>query len=157
MIRTCLLGLIPLMLAACGDGGGSGGTAGAPAEPEPLTEAEKQAILAEMPPVYQDADLERGRQQFMKCRSCHTIAEGGMNMVGPNLHGVFGREVGTKEGFNYSSALKEADFIWEPDHLEQWLADPKGYLPGNRMSFVGIANEEDRHALIAYLKVETSR
>ena len=149
-----------LVLAGCGDRGSDSAapqaseTASAP-EPRVLTEEERSAILASLPAPYSEADPDNGRRVFARCRSCHTLPEGGPNMTGPNLWGVFGREAGSVEGYNYSSALREADFTWTAEQLDQWLNDPRGFLPGNKMSFAGVRDETDRRDLIAWLKLET--
>ncbi|MEO1040404.1 MAG: cytochrome c family protein [Pseudomonadota bacterium] len=134
----------------------------APPTPEPAPEPEEEAvderaatILAALGEPYISADLRNGQRRFRLCQSCHTLPEDGRHMVGPNLYGLFSRNVGDAEDFRYSNALQEADFAWTPAELEQWLANPRGYLPGNRMSFAGVRNEDDRHDLIAYLAVET--
>ena len=113
------------------------------------------AILAELGAPYMDANLDRGRRLFRQCTSCHTLSEGGRHLIGPNLHAMFGRVVGTADGFGYSDALQDAEFTWSADELDQWLANPNSYLPGNRMSFAGYRKEEDRRDVIAYLAVET--
>lgn len=124
--------------------------AAAPAEAEP------SAQFADLPEPYKSADYARGERQFKLCVACHLLTEEGGHRVGPNLHGMFGRQVGTAEGFGYSNALMEADFEWTPEQLNDWLENPRTFLPGNRMSFSGVRREEDRTALIAYLMVETS-
>lgn len=126
----------------------------APAAPE-LTDAEKQALLASLPAPYNTGNLENGRKQFALCRSCHNITPGGPNATGPNLYGVFGRQAGTHEGFNYSDAVKGAGFVWDAEKLNSWLTDPRGFLPGNRMTFAGVKDPQKRIDLIAYLKVES--
>ncbi len=141
-----------LGLAACGQGGGD---TSAPAAPSPPSEAEQQAVLASLPAPYNTADLENGRRQFGLCRSCHTVVEGGPNMTGPNLHGVFGRPAASVEGYRYSDALQNAGFVWDAERLDAWLANPRTYLPGNRMTFVGLDDPKKRIDLIAYLKVES--
>lgn len=113
--------------------------------------------LAALPAPYNTADLENGQRKFALCRSCHTITEGGPNMTGPNLYGVFGRTAGTAEKFNYSDAVKAAGFKWDAAHLDKWLADPRADLPGNRMTFVGLKDPKDRTDVIAYLMIETAR
>ena len=131
--------------------------AAAPAAPAPkvLSDAEKTALLATLPAPYNAGDLANGKMKFGLCRSCHTITPGGANGVGPNLYGVFGRKAGTHEDYNYSDAVKSAGFVWDAEHLDQWLAKPREFLPGTKMSFAGVKNEKDRVDLIAYLKVET--
>ncbi len=145
------------LLASCGDkqeaAPAAEQKAAAPA-PAP-TEAEKQALLASLPAPYNTADLENGRKKFALCRSCHTLPEGGPNMTGPNLHGVFGRQIGTGADYKYSDAAKNAGFIWDAGKLDAWLAAPKTFLPGNKMAFMGVKDPKDRADLIAYLKVET--
>ncbi|MEE2567729.1 c-type cytochrome [Hyphobacterium marinum] len=173
MTRSALLASC-LFLAACGDPssgsevetpqlptGESGSETQAPQgtlESDPLVEDAAQDMatrLAALPAPYSEADLANGARQFRRCTSCHTIGEGGPHRVGPNLHGLFRRTAGEAEGFNYSPALREAGFDWTPDHLDAWLADPRGYIPGNRMSFVGLRDADDRRDVIAYLLLET--
>jgi cytochrome c len=145
------------VLAACSqpatpEGGATASTAAAPAA---AVDPAKAALLASLPAPYNTGDLENGQKQFQLCRSCHTIAEGGANMTGPNLYGIFGRTAGTVEKFRYSEPLKASGIVWDGAKLDQWLADPRGFLPGNRMSFMGVKDAKDRIDLIAYLKVET--
>lgn len=103
-----------------------------------------------------NADLNKGKRVFLRCRSCHNIAEGEAHKQGPNLYGMFGRKVGSVDDFkNYSDALKTADFIWSRDRLDAWLQSPREFLPGNRMSFVGLPKADDRINLIGYLLAET--
>lgn len=125
------------------------------ATPAPVVDPAKAALLVSLPAPYNTGDLENGQRQFQLCRSCHTITEGGANMTGPNLYGLFGRTIGTAEKFRYSEPVKAAGFTWDAAKLDQWLADPRGFLPGNRMSFMGVKDPKDRTDLIAYLKVET--
>ena len=127
-------------------------TAAAAGEP---SDNEKAKLLASLPAPYNTGDLENGKRKFAMCRSCHTINQGGPNMTGPNLYGVFGRKAGAVEGFAYSDAVKAAGFIWDADHLDKWLADPRGFMPGTKMSFMGLKEPKDRIDVIAYLKVET--
>ena len=154
------------MIAACGGSGADESTPPAatatPAAtvtpvPAPVAVApvEPGVEFASLPAPYNTADYARGKRTFKLCQSCHLTAEGAGNLVGPNLHGLFGREVGSLEGFAYSDALEDADFIWEPHHLDEWLTNPRAYLPGNRMSFAGVRKPEDRLGLIAYLMLET--
>lgn len=97
-------------------------------------------------------DAAAGEKAFNKCKACHTIEQGGANRVGPNLHGVVGREAGAVQGFSYSKPIQETDVSWTEDNLDKYLADPKGFIPGNKMAFPGIKNEAERQNIIAYLK-----
>ncbi|MEO0450144.1 MAG: cytochrome c family protein [Pseudomonadota bacterium] len=126
----------------------------APAPAETVETAASEAFAA-LPEPYKSADYNRGRRTFKLCQSCHTIAEGGPNLVGPNLYGMFGREIGAVEGFGYSKAIEESDIVWTPEILSQWLESPRNFLPGNRMSFAGVRKDEDRTAVIAYIMSET--
>jgi cytochrome c len=101
------------------------------------------------------ADPDKGRVLFLQCRACHSLEQGGMNKVGPNLWGFFGRKAGQAEGFDYSEAVKNSAIIWSAETLDAWLARPSEFLPGNRMVFVGIRRPEDRANLIAFLQRET--
>ena len=119
------------------------------------TDVEKAAALAALPAPYNTGDLDHGKQVFAVCKSCHTIVPGGANMTGPNLYGMFGRKPGTAEGYKYSDVVKAATFTWDAEHLDQWLTSPKTFMPGTKMTFIGVKDAKDRVDLIAYLKVET--
>lgn len=100
-------------------------------------------------------DAAAGQKVFNACKACHTIDAGGPNRVGPNLHGVFGRKAGTADGFKYSPALKDSDVVWDEAHLDAYLKDPKGTIPGNRMAFAGVKKDDQRKDLIAYLRSQS--
>ena len=94
---------------------------------------------------------ERGAELWAKCKSCHTIEKGGRNIVGPNLHGVFGRRAGTAPAYSYSPAMKAANFVWTDETLDRYLAETVNFLPGTKM-YGGLAIKQDRLDLIAWLK-----
>lgn len=100
---------------------------------------------------YSDADRSSGEKQAQMCRACHSFDEGGPNMIGPALHGFFGKKVGSRSGFEYSAVMRDADFVWTPEALNAWLAQPGRFLPGNRMAFAGVLKQDDRDELIAFL------
>lgn len=156
MIRMLALALPMVALAACSDEEGPRAATHGGA-PQSAQDEGARRVLAALGEPYAQADLEAGRQHFRRCATCHTLGEGGRDGVGPNLHGLFGRQAGEHGGFAYSPALREADFAWSPDELDAWLNDPRGYLPGNRMSFAGLREAQDRRDLIGYLAVETAR
>lgn len=98
-----------------------------------------------------DDDVAAGQAVFKRtCAICHTV-EAGKNKIGPSLAGVVGRKSGSLEGFKYSDAMKKADITWSADTLDKYLADPKGFIPGNRMAFAGVKKADDRKAVIDYL------
>src|SRR5205823_14699121 len=80
------------------------------------------------------ADTAAGQTQFNKCKICHSL-EAGKNMVGPDLHGIFGRKAGTSNGFSYSEAMKNSGIVWDDDTLTKYLRDPKAVSPGGRCRF----------------------
>lgn len=102
-------------------------------------------------PRYRDADFEYGQRLAMQCRACHSFDAGGPNLTGPNLHGFFGKRVGSVERYDYSPALEAADFIWTPEALDAWLAQPATFLPGNRMIYLGLNNPAERDAIVSAL------
>lgn len=159
MRRMLLATVLITALAACGQSAPPASSSTPPAAataPTGPSPEQIQAALAALPAPYNAANYEAGRRVFAQCRSCHTINAGGQNRVGPNLHGVFGREIGSVEGFNYSRPVQDADFVWDGDRLDHWLANPQTFLPGNRMAFAGVRDEAQRRDLIAYLMVESA-
>lgn len=106
-------------------------------------------------PALADGDAAAGEKVFARCKACHTIEAGGPSRVGPNLHGVVGREAGGVEGFKYSKAMQESGVTWTEDNLEKYLADPRAFIKGNRMAFPGLKKEDDLENVIAYLKANS--
>ncbi len=94
----------------------------------------------------------RGKMVFLRCAACHAITPGAPIKVGPNLSGVVGRAAGAVPRFNYSPAMRAARLRWDDATLDRWLARPAGVVPGTSMVFAGLANADDRRAVIAYLK-----
>ena len=109
-----------------------------------------------LPAAAQDAAA--GQRVFNQCRACHTINAGGRSMVGPNLHGVVGREAGSVGGFRYSRPMQEKheqDFVWTEENLRAYIRDPKAVVPGGSMSYPGLRNDQQLNDLIAYLKSQS--
>lgn len=109
------------------------------------------ALASLSQPAAAAGDAKEGEKVFKKCAICHTLEPGGKK-VGPSLHGVFGRTSGTLDGFNYSKAMKEAAIVWSEETIDQYLADPKGFIPKNKMIFPGLKKADERADVIAYLK-----
>ncbi len=112
------------------------------------------AVAALTLSAHADGDAEKGESVFKKCRACHAIGEGAKNKVEPVLNGVVGRTAGTAEDFKYSPAMIEAGeggMVWTNETLAQYLADPRGFVPKNRMAFAGLKKDEDVQNVIAYL------
>ena len=97
-------------------------------------------------------DASAGEKSFNKCRSCHQVGETAKNTVGPILNGLFGRKSGTVEGYNYSEANKSAALMWDEAIFADYIKDPKGKVPGTKMIFAGIKNEQEIKDLTAFLK-----
>ncbi|MGQ0485192.1 MAG: c-type cytochrome [Hyphomicrobiales bacterium] len=101
-------------------------------------------------------DAEKGATVFKKCLACHTV-EGTAKKLGPSLKGIVGRKAASVEGYKYSDAMlaKAAEgVIWDEATLAAYLPDPKGFVPGTKMSFPGLKNPEDVADLIAFLKTK---
>ena len=115
-------------------------------------EEEVESVL----PLLASADPSAGEGVFRRCQACHTTEEGGANRVGPNLWDVVDRAIASHEGFGYSAALEEfsegGEVTWTYEHLDHFLHDPRGYVPGTAMAFAGLNNVEDRANVIAYLR-----
>jgi cytochrome c len=99
-------------------------------------------------------DAQAGTQVFAQCKICHSL-EAGKNLVGPSLHGLFGRKSGSVPGFSYSAAMKNANVTWDDDTLRKYLSDPKAFVPGDKMAFPGVKDPKKLTDLLAYLKDAT--
>jgi cytochrome c len=121
---------------------------------EGVVEENGKGEAAAEPPIaamLASADAGRGEQAFGKCKSCHTVTQGGANGLGPNLWGVMGAPLGHSAGFAYSEALKGKGGNWDWEQMSQWLRNPRAYAPGTKMTFAGISDPQERADLILYL------
>jgi cytochrome c len=166
MKRNFLMGAAALAslatLSACG--GANKAEAPAPAATEDAmavetpaateTPADAAAAGATLEYASFTADAAAGEKVFAACRTCHVFDEG-VNRVGPSLHKVVGRAAGSVAGYTYSDANKNSGITWTPQVLFEYLKDPKAYVPGTKMAFPGVKNDQDRANLVAYLEQQS--
>ena len=124
-------------------------------------EAGGAAAGPQLPPdwgtVLPATDVAKGQAVFAKCQSCHKVDD--TNGTGPGLNAIVGRAPASHAGFAYSDPMKAfsaANPRWDYDHLNEFLAAPGKYIPGTKMTFVGLKNVDDRVAVIAYLHTLSS-
>jgi cytochrome c len=106
--------------------------------------------------TFAQGDPAQGEKVYDKCKACHAVDEP-QNKVGPHLVGVFGRQAGSVGDFRYSNALKDSGITWNEQTIAAFVADPRGYIKGNRMAFAGLKSDEEIADLIAYLKQATAK
>jgi cytochrome c len=119
---------------------------GVEAEGEGAAEAEKPIAF-----YLQTADAAKGEQVFKKCAACHNADPGGANALGPALFGTMGKQLAHHPGFAYSDALKGVGGTWDWDNMSAWLANPKKFAPGTKMTFAGLSNPQDRADIMLFL------
>src|SRR3990170_2412327 len=102
------------------------------------------------------ADPAKGEQVFKKCAACHNADPGGPNALGPNLYCVMGKPHAAHPGFAFSDALKGVPGTWTWDAMSAWLANPKKYAPGTKMTFAGLGNPQDRADVMAFLNARSA-
>lgn len=147
MYRASLIALSTLALIACGSGGDSA--------VDNASDVTATTVAAPSPAVAAMTSMERGAILYKRCRACHTLDQDGRNKVGPNLWGIFGQTAGTREDFNYSAAMAGSEIVWTDATISAYLEAPNTYIPRNRMSFAGLRKEQDRLAVIEYLRANT--
>ena len=97
-------------------------------------------------------DAAAGEKGFVQCKACHQIGENAKNAVGPVLNGVIGRHSGTVEGYSYSAANKNSGLTWDEATFREYIKDPRAKVPGTKMVFAGVKDDQKVSDLIAYLK-----
>jgi cytochrome c len=107
--------------------------------------------------VHEGADAASGQQVFNNvCRTCHTTKEGD-NRLGPHLYRIVGRKAGSLPDYGYSSAMKDAGFVWDKQKLERFIANPEELVPGNSMKpYAGLASADDRARIVFFLQSVTA-
>ncbi len=114
-----------------------------------------EVAKGELPRRFQLKDgMGLGALQFArKCSVCHTLTPDGANRAGPTLYKVFGRKVGTVEGYKYSQALSGADYVWNEETIGRLFSEgPENFAPGTKMPLQKMSKAGERNALIAFLK-----
>jgi cytochrome c len=96
-------------------------------------------------------DVAAGKTSFNKCLACHAVGEGAKNKVGPVLNGLQGRKSGTVEGYSYTEANRNSGITWDEATFKDYIKDPKAKIPGTKMVFAGIKNEQEAGDLWAFL------
>lgn len=178
MQKLILMASLALALAACGNSGSKSDTdvkpmtspTAAPTSvptPTPTTTpdvstdstgpVEATLDYASLPAPYNTASQEKGEKVFRQCIACHRIDDTGKHKTGPNLHGIIGKTAGTIADFNYSKANKESGVVWTPEVLDEYLTNPRAFMPGTRMSFAGLRRDEDRLEVIAYMMAKSAK
>jgi cytochrome c len=126
------------------------------AVPDAAAATSAPAAAVEVPPIgpkLKDANVEKGKALYVQqCFQCHTIDKGGVNKVGPNQWAIVGRKKASHEGFAYSSALQAKGGEWTYEDLNHMILKPQAYVRGTKMAYAGLAKEQDRADLIAYLR-----
>ena len=105
--------------------------------------------------LFASASAAEGAKVFSKCKSCHSIAKGGGNKIGPALWGVLGRKAGSLSDYKYSKAMSAYGKSWSFEEMDGFLAKPKEWIKGTKMSYAGLKNAKDRAALILYMNENT--
>ena len=127
----------------------AGGEGAAPAAKQPEALEPVLGLIA-------NADVAKGETIAKKCQNCHTFDASGTNKVGPGLYGVVGRVGGTHEGFAYSEPMKAHNKPWTFADLNHFIARPKEFIPGTKMTFPGLPNVQDRADLLAWLDKQSA-
>ena len=121
----------------------------APTAKAPSAKAAKPASLAKL---LASADAAASRKIARKCSACHSLTKSGKNKIGPNLWDIVGAAKARNAGFNYSKAMRAKGGKWGYEALNAFLANPRAYIKGNKMTFAGVKKPRGRADLIAYLR-----
>lgn len=96
-------------------------------------------------------DVAAGARVFKQCIACHAVGPGAKNKVGPELNGLFGRHAGSVAGFSYTEANKRSGIVWDEAVFRDYIRGPRARIPGTKMVFPGLKDEQQITDLIAYL------
>lgn len=114
------------------------------------------AILLSFPAIADEiGDADKGARVFKKCAACHQVGADATDRVGPHLNLLFGRKAASHEGYRYSDGIVRAGaegLVWDLEHLDAYLENPKSLVSGTRMNFRGLSKPEDRANVLAFLR-----
>ncbi len=96
-------------------------------------------------------DAAAGEKVFVVCKACHQVGDSAKNVVGPVLNGLFGRKAGSVDGYSYSDSNKKSGITWDDATFSEYIKDPKAKVPGTKMAFAGVKDEQKIKDLTAYL------
>ncbi|MEZ5895546.1 MAG: c-type cytochrome [Parvularculaceae bacterium] len=157
--------LLSLCIAACGgkEDAGASARADLPEAAAPAETAAAAIVEVSAPAAPLDlsgrlaaANLSNGGRQFIQCRACHTLEQDGAHLTGPNLWGIENAKAGSKAGFEFSTAVADSGITWTKEELDAFIKSPNDVIPGSKMIFRGISDDQKRADLLAYLLKETS-
>ncbi len=97
-------------------------------------------------------DAAAGEKVFTVCKACHQIGESAKNGVGPMLNGIIGRKAGSVADYSYSAANKDSGITWDEATFREYIKDPKAKVPGTKMIYAGLKDEQKTIDLVAFLK-----
>jgi cytochrome c2 len=101
------------------------------------------------------ADPAKGAEVAKKCQLCHNFEKGGPNMIGPNLYGVLGRDIGSHEGYEYSDEIKSLPGNWDYLKIDGMITNPAAFAPGTKMAlFQGLPDAKERAEVLAFLRTK---
>jgi len=143
--RVRLLGYMRDMRQPAPGTATAGGEAGTSAAPAP----EQMPDFASAIPA---ADVAAGKEIAQRCQQCHDLSKGGPNKIGPDLYGIIGRPRASHPGFSYSTVMTAKGGTWTYEEIFRFLRSPGRYIPGTKMSFIGLPRAQDRLNLLAFMR-----
>jgi cytochrome c len=109
-------------------------------------------IKFDIPTLMKNANANAGKELAKKCLSCHSLDKDGPNKIGPYLWNIAGADKGRITTYKYSDALKAVAGKWDDESLFLFLHKPLKFIPGTKMTFIGLAKPEDVANIVMFLK-----